>query len=68
MCIYAHYTCIRIEESVAVLLVDVKDANKVVRVNITVAQSDLEAIDLAAAAAGMKRSAFLVQAGLGHSV
>lgn len=52
--------------SIAVLLIEAKDADKTVRVNITMAQSDLSVIDAAASAAGMKRSTFLVQAGLGH--
>ncbi len=55
------------KNSVAILLVDIKGSDKIVRVNITVAQSDLAMIDAAAAAAGMKRSAYLVQAGLNNA-
>ncbi len=55
------------KDSIAVLLVEAKDADKIVRVNITMAQSDLTAIDAAATAAGMKRSAYLVQAGLDYT-
>ncbi|MCK5385389.1 MAG: type II toxin-antitoxin system HicB family antitoxin [Alphaproteobacteria bacterium] len=45
-------------------IVSVKEADKAVRINITVQKSDLDAIDAAASAAGMKRSAFLVNAAL----
>ncbi len=45
-------------------LVSAQTPNKTVRINITLNQSDLETIDAAAASAGMKRSNYLVKAGL----
>lgn len=47
-------------------IVSVKEPDRAVRINITVQKSDLDAIDAAAAAAGMKRSAFLVSSALGR--
>ena len=45
-------------------LVTLKESDRTVRVNITVSEKDLNAIDAAAANQGMKRSAYLVKAGL----
>lgn len=45
----------------AAFLVDAKTVDKLVRVNITMTESELNAIDLAAKEKGMTRSAFLVR-------
>ena len=46
-------------------LVSVPDSfSRIIRVNITVNEEDLKRIDAAAAAVGMKRSAYLVRSGL----
>lgn len=48
-------------------IVSVDAPDRVVRINISVNDSDLKAIDAAAAAAGMKRSAYLVKSGLEYA-
>lgn len=45
-------------------LVTLKESDRTVRVNITLSENDLNVIDTAAANQGMKRSAYLVKAGL----
>jgi predicted RNase H-like HicB family nuclease len=44
------------------------DLDKSVRVNITARESQIEAIDRIAGAAGMTRSAYMVQSALGHEL
>jgi predicted RNase H-like HicB family nuclease len=44
------------------------DLEKTVRVNITARESQIEAIDRIADAAGMTRSAYMVQSALGHEL
>lgn len=46
-------------------IVSVKEPDKTVRVNITLQESELAALDTLAAEAGMKRSAYLVSKALG---
>lgn len=49
-------------------LVDVKDSEKTVRVNITARESQLEEIDKRAEAAGLTRSAYMVQSSLQREI